>query len=288
MMPAARSPNISGLPSHRLGQYQSWDAGSGEDHPLDQIWISIAGTAHPAAHRVLPHGEASVAILRRRDNTSSIASIRLVICPPNGKAHWYRPEAGEELIAVRLKPEWILAAIDVSPAELLQEESSILDAPDRLKKSCQMSMRLAEYADASAVARMLYQDIGHAGRRLPPSPSPEASAMMCLRRAQGRIRTSELAGLIDVSERGLRRRFRALFGYSPKSCARQLRLTQAALMAEQSEAPAWAQLAHSGGFYDQAHMINEYRAILNLTPYMLHKERRALADICNTPASAPV
>jgi AraC-like DNA-binding protein len=45
-------------------------------------------------------------------------------------------------------------------------------------------------------------------------------------------------------------------------------------VADAEPEPAWADLAYDAGYYDQAHLIREVRALSGLTPVRLHAERR--------------
>ncbi len=268
-------------PAHRLGQYRAWDIPGSEALPLDLIWISIADSRSPASHRVLPHGEPSIGILRRRDRDGGISNIRLVLCGPSRQSIWYRPNPREELIAVRLKPEWSADIFDISPVDTRCLGSNMLDAPRGIVDRCSDTLKAAESAAAHDVARILLFDLLSQANKTPTMHAPERDAMALIRQMSGQVKARELAQMLDISERHLRRRFRSLAGCSPKFYARQLRLSSAVIAAENSDHPHWAQLAYASGFHDQAHMINEFKAMLGLTPSEVQKERRALAAFCN-------
>jgi hypothetical protein len=67
------------------------------------------------------------------------------------------------------------------------------------------------------------------------------------------------------SERQLRRRFESAVGLSPKRLARIVRLHEALRRSASKPAP-WAEVALDAGYYDQAHMIAEFRALTGQTP----------------------
>lgn len=273
-------------PAHRLGQYRAWDIGTGSDDldefPLDLVWISVAADVAPAVHRVLPHGEPSIGILRKRDLSSTITDIRLVLCGPSRQSLWYRPGPREELIAVRLKPEWSADIFDICPSETQCIDENILDVPQHVAKACEPSIAAAEHAPAHQLAGILLDDLLRLAQKFAVKCRPERKAMTLIRQTDGRLKTRQLANLLDISERHLRRRFVDLVGCSPKSYARQLRLSSAVMAAEHCDQPHWAQIAYTSGFSDQAHMINEYKSLLGLTPLEIQKERRALTAFCNS------
>jgi transcriptional regulator GlxA family with amidase domain len=70
---------------------------------------------------------------------------------------------------------------------------------------------------------------------------------------------SQHAAAVGLSERQLRRRFLVAVGLSPKAYARMVRLHKAMALARSSPMPDWAQIAVRSGFYDQPHMLAEFR-----------------------------
>jgi methylphosphotriester-DNA--protein-cysteine methyltransferase len=83
---------------------------------------------------------------------------------------------------------------------------------------------------------------------------------------KGRVSVDALAAAHDLSRQHFTRRFRAATGLSPKQFATISRfqaLVQTMLVTNVEE---WASLATSAGFYDQAHMINEFRALAGSPP----------------------
>lgn len=267
-------------PSHRLGQYNSWRLRNHPAMPFDLIWISIARAEAPDAHRVLPHGEPSLAIRRCRDAKGDINEITLTVCGPVHGALWYHPDTREELIAVRLKPEMAAHIYGVAPGDYVDHPPA--PAPAALINACSASIQLAEVGTPMAIAEQLASDLHLWTASHELKQTPEIAAAAILRHENGRSNCTALAQHLNVSERHLRRRFRDHLGCSPKFYARQLRLTAAALMSEQSLSPTWAQIAAATGFHDQAHMINEFQSMAQLTPQQFHTERRALSVFSNT------
>jgi AraC-like DNA-binding protein len=73
-----------------------------------------------------------------------------------------------------------------------------------------------------------------------------------------------LAAQLGLSERHLSRRFKAMFGTGPKRFARSARVEH--VLAACDSETSWASIACSCGFADQAHMINDFKSILGVTP----------------------
>jgi AraC-like DNA-binding protein len=79
---------------------------------------------------------------------------------------------------------------------------------------------------------------------------------------------------LGVSERHLRRIFHETVGVSPKAFAKLTRFHRALRAARAGQA-SWASIAGAAGYYDQAHLIAEFRAIVGVTPRALLDELRA-------------
>jgi AraC-like DNA-binding protein len=86
---------------------------------------------------------------------------------------------------------------------------------------------------------------------------------------------SEVATALGVSERHLRRVFRDTVGVGPKTFARLERFRSALDAARAQQAPSWAAIAEGAGYYDQAHLVAELRAMAGVKPQALLAELRA-------------
>jgi len=79
---------------------------------------------------------------------------------------------------------------------------------------------------------------------------------------------------LGVSERHLRRVFGESIGLSPKTFAQLARFRRAVRAAREQAQANWASVAALAGYYDQAHLITEFRAISGVTPRALLSELR--------------
>jgi AraC-like DNA-binding protein len=84
----------------------------------------------------------------------------------------------------------------------------------------------------------------------------------------------ELARRVDLSARQLRRAFDDVVGVSPKVYSRILRFRRALREARCARTPSWSAIAASVGYWDQAHLIAEFRALTGKTPGALLSSRR--------------
>jgi AraC-like DNA-binding protein len=170
-----------------------------------------------------------------------------------------RPPGPFGAIIVRLKPETIFFpehlqcfsdtridlgdVFDAHEVELLEEVVS--EAPTSFER-------------VAAVADFL---CAHMCPREPDTMICRAAA--CLRNNPS-TRVHRLAADLHVSERQLLRRFRSVFGVTPKQFARCVRIEK--VLVERTRGSAWADIAYGCGFADQAHMINDFNAVLGAPP----------------------
>jgi AraC-like DNA-binding protein len=82
------------------------------------------------------------------------------------------------------------------------------------------------------------------------------------------------ASSLGLSERQLRRIFTESVGISPKKFAMLTRFSRALAAARSAPAANWAQIAASAGYYDQAHLIGDFRLLAAATPQSLLSELR--------------
>lgn len=110
-----------------------------------------------------------------------------------------------------------------------------------------------------------------------PSPSPEVVwAWRQLTRSGGRVAIATLSGELGWSAKRLIARFREQVGLPPKQTARLLRFQHAAARLTLDETPDWSVYAQHHGYYDQAHLINEFRQFAGDTPEGLVRRRIAM------------
>jgi AraC-like DNA-binding protein len=100
--------------------------------------------------------------------------------------------------------------------------------------------------------------------------------------AADRLRTenvSSVAADLEVSARHLRRIFHETIGVSPKTYAKVTRFRRAVRAASEEPGASWATIATVAGYYDQAHLIAEFRAIAGVTPRAFLGELRSAQAI---------
>ena len=172
-----------------------------------------------------------------------------------------RPPGPLGVIIVKLKPE-ATSSLFAEPLRFFSDTKIDLDEVFDSQEVRRLEEAVSE-APSSAervatVARFL------CAHMRPHEADPTiCRAAACLRRDPS-MRVRRLALDLDVSERQLLRRFRSVLGLNPKQFARCARIEK--VMAARAHGSAWADIAYGCGFADQAHMINEFNAVLGAPP----------------------
>jgi len=132
----------------------------------------------------------------------------------------------------------------------------------------------------AALCRRLAAADGRAWARFGPHPGALHAARLIAASA-GRRPLREVAEAVGLGERRLQQLFHAQVGLSPRAWRRLARMHGCLRALRGQPAPAWAELAAEHGFYDQSHLVNEFRALCGVTPTEFLD--RAIAGSSKTP-----
>lgn len=230
--------------------------------------LVVAETDHDAPGVAMPHAEPALVV-----RFGGARGIDLHVMGGRQAAHRKLLRGGQRTITARL----VLGAGEVifgaSPADLAGRIVS-LEALWGEAATRSLAQRLVDAPDLAAAAAILERTL--AARR-PDSIGGEAHARLALAAAPllAESRVGEVAATLGVSERTLRRAFREAVGMGPKDFAKLARF-QRALGVATSRAPLdWARIAATTGYYDQAHLIAEFREVAGVTPRALLGELAA-------------
>ena len=133
--------------------------------------------------------------------------------------------------------------------------------------ACELRERLlaapTPEAKLEAAQRTLSARLARVSR--PPHPAVRPAAAR-LEASPERCRIAGLSETLGLSTRRFEQIFRADVGMTPKAYQRLQRFRRALARIEESTRAGWAGFARDCGYYDQAHLINEFRAHSGLTP----------------------
>lgn len=245
---------------------------------VDCVWVYRSpGDATPAPHRVLPDAAVSLCC-QYRIGGGSAEDLQIFLIGPVRVPRLFAPRPGLVMEAVQIRPQWSRTLFDASPDEhadgLTRWTAVDRSGGDLLVDRTARTVGLG----ASSLAVLLCHvesRIAEAGDDRAARIATVGLARLLAWQSRSRRCPSEAAAAAGVTSRHFRRAVRAATGASPKYLARVHRLTRAVTNADRQSAPRWAAMAVTHGFYDQAHLIRECRALTCRTPKDLHEERRA-------------
>ncbi|ATL26632.1 Transcriptional regulator, AraC family [Streptomyces formicae] len=247
-------------------------------HSYAGYWETVAS---PYRVRLVPTGRAVVVIslgepfaqVRRLGETGPAAGVvgSLVSGLEDGPRVCDHP-GGQEAIRIELTPLGAYRLFAVPMRELtntLVELQAVLGP-----RAGELVERIALIDDWGARFDLLDTAlIGRLGRG--PEPAPEVRhAWRLLSRSGGAVPVAGIAAEVGWSHGHLVRRFTEQVGLTPKTSARVLRFHRAVRLLARETANLH-EVAAVCGFYDQAHLNREFRALADLTPGRLAAGRLA-------------
>ena len=221
---------------------------------------------HEVVERVLPDGAVRIVFHLGASAVEVGAAPSALVVGASAAPALVRLRGAMEGLSVTLRPGATQALFGV-PAGELEGTAAPLEA-FWFGEASRLLEQLSSAADDAARLRALQ---GGLLRRLRAGASPPSAlvnhAAALMRRSVGQCSVRSVADALGVGERRLQQVFRAQVGLSPRTFNRLLRL-QGLLrtLRRQPAPPAWAGVAADGGYYDQAHLANEFRALCGMTP----------------------
>ena len=92
------------------------------------------------------------------------------------------------------------------------------------------------------------------------------AALHIFKRDAGEATTRELANQLGLSQRHFINVFSKQVGITPKQFARVQRFQRAAELSQRSSTPNWADIAAACGYFDQSHLIHDFKIFSGLNP----------------------
>lgn len=113
---------------------------------------------------------------------------------------------------------------------------------------------------------------------------PFDQAMLALLHANGNIAIEQVASIACVSLRQFERLCKERIGLPPRLFARLARFSKAYRLREKNPAITWTSIAYECGYFDQMHMIRDFKEFAGITPKLIdrnlsHTPVRLQADI---------
>lgn len=203
-------------------------------------------------HRWLPDGRTRLVLRVHADGGGD-----LCVAGPRTRAMFKQPHVARAVV-IQLGAGHT-AQLGVDAHELTDR---IVDLEAMWGASGRALYQALRVLDAPSIAASIADAVA---RRAADEP---ASARLARRAAQlldnAELRVGQVAAELGVTARHLRRAFHEHVGIGPKEFARAARLQRVLRIAATSR--DWSQIAVAAGYYDQAHLIAEFRALVGVTP----------------------
>jgi AraC-like DNA-binding protein len=190
-----------------------------------------------------------------------------------------RPGGPVRVVGIRFHPHGASAFLGLPVRELTNTIASIESLSLPLHRE---SQRLLDSGSPSAALTRLDKIFSHSIQPRREDQTPVVAAVHHLERAAGCVRVTVLARNAGLSLRQFQRRFRDAVGISPKLFSRMQRF-QRVFQATEAPDADWAGTALQSGYFDQAHLIRDFREFAGMAPTSLlagevDLARRFLAD----------
>ena len=227
--------------------------------------IASRGSPGPSVHRVLPDGcmDVILGFSGQADEPESAMAVgtmtRALVIEPG--------DSPELFVGVRFRPGKAGAFLRVPAVELTDLRIPL----DDLWRDA-TDVREAVAVDGGAIERVRALERVLASRAVPDLVAGSLDVDEAVRRivaAGGSLGITRLAPSLGVTRQHLARRFAQLVGVSPKTFARVVRLGR--VIERVRSVPAtepinWSTLALELGYYDQSHLVDEFRELTGVTP----------------------
>jgi AraC-like DNA-binding protein len=247
---------------------------------VEHLWVARSGADEPAVEGdQFPAGGVSVLF--------NLGPPQALIDPATGGITWYdgawaagereRPLRlaapwGSDLVGVQFRPGAAGAFLGV-PLGALAER--IVDLADLWPDAAELRERLAPAAGSAArlalLERELQARLARAASKVRPAAHERLDGLVehaveALRRRGPGASIGGLADDLGLSRRHLARVFADRVGIGPKALQRVLRFQRVIRATAALGRPAWAEIALRCGYFDQAHLIRDFRRYTGIRP----------------------
>jgi AraC-like DNA-binding protein len=221
-----------------------------------RVLVPVAGRA-PQIVR-LPDGSPTLIVRVLEGARSGDVSVS----GPRTRALFKHATGVAHAVILQFKPGWSMPLLGVA-ANVLTDRIVLLD--DLWGRAGRdLGLELVAARSVPEVLDRLSDAIADRARHA-REPASARLARRAVRLLDGdEVRVEHVAKRLGVSARHLRRAFTETIGIGPKDYARTVRLRRAVRKAATSR--DWGRIAADAGYYDQSHLITDFRELVGLTP----------------------
>jgi AraC-like DNA-binding protein len=187
-----------------------------------------------------------------------------IIVGPNTNVHIMTPGLNHLVIKVGFHPGGLYRLIGIPMNELLGKDS--FDCPDLLGDDVnEVNDKLKHAVSFTEMKTIIELFLIKRTSKLKQA-LPIDEALLLLIKERGLIKIDQLASLACLSTRQFERQFWQRIGLPPKYFSRLVRFSQAWMIKEQQPDISWIKIAHECGYFDQMHLIRDFKEFAGVNP----------------------
>jgi AraC-like DNA-binding protein len=251
-------------------EYRPYPAPPDTAHAVRAIWTlrgrAYVGVVEPIVSDACPEivfNAGDPWLQLHADGTVSLQPTAMLV-GPTARPTFVEPGRDVNVLGVRLHPWGLSSLVGIEVAEL----------KDLLIPLDVVSARLSRLADEVLDAMTRSEPIGPVsaalGRALaPPTSLTTPTTRRLVEVASSARETPTVRGLaarFGMSTRGVQRAFRHHVGLSATTLFRIARVQRALRLAEAHPEQPWSRIGAMAGYYDQPHLVREFRALVGRLP----------------------
>jgi AraC-like DNA-binding protein len=238
---------------------------------VDYFWLFDGGQAL-RRERIVPSGTSELVINLRDDEIrihypAHSKHRRLsgaVLSGPYSSILVVDAMQHESMVGVHFKPGGAFPFLGALASELTDAHADLADLWGR--QANQLRERLYEAIAPRDRFQIMEQVLMNRLRRSPKGRLAVAVALNAFGPYGTAASVRDVARDVSICQRRFRKVFAAQVGLNPKVFCRILRFQRARTLANQIEKPEWARIASACGYFDQSHLINDFRQFSGFTP----------------------
>jgi AraC-like DNA-binding protein len=258
----------SHTPAPPLAEYIEW------------FWYCEDVPAYDSA-RILPSGTVELVFNLRDDEVRIDGPVRrrlsgAVVSGAYGEFLVIDPMQHASMIGVHFRPGGAAPFLGTAPGDLTDAHADLetvwgRSAVELRERLCAADTPAERFA---VLERMLLARLARAPGRHRAVPT----ALAAFEQPEARVR--DVAARVGLSHRRFIRVFAAEVGLTPKLYGRVRRFQRARAMVRPGASPDWARIAVECGYFDQAHLIRDFRAFAGFSPveFLRNLSERAMPN----------
>ena len=226
---------------------------------IEQLWLLENATPSHASERVLPTGTIELVINLRDEKAPDFDA---VVAGPHTRFFVLDTSRPESVIGVHFRPSGAYPFFAL-PMDELRNRQVALEALWG-SRATELRERLLAAGTGEAKLLLLERALLSLLHRPHSRHAAIGHALAAFRRGPRRI--ADVVDETGMSQRCFIRRFSDEVGLTPKAFCRIRRFQRAVALLHCTQDVDWAETALCCGYYDQSHMIHEFRELAGLSP----------------------